>query len=153
MAYVTVDTSMVYFCSGGTTPQCSELSLRGECLGLAILYQFFRETVCDTRDIYDDLQDGMKTLPISLGRDKTLWLMGIVGSLVDAIITRGISIDGVWSVHVNTSLLMESLLRVSMTMLFYYKVLEHHHGDVMAWGTSSLIGLTPVIWAQRSLGV
>lgn len=56
MAYVTVDTSMGYMCSGSTTTHCSESSFRGECLGLAILYQIFRETVCEARDIAEDTE-------------------------------------------------------------------------------------------------
>lgn len=152
MAYVTVDTSMVYFCGGSTTAHCSERSFRGECLALAILYQFFRETACDARDIAEDTEDGMKTLPIRLGRKKTLYLMGIMGTLVDASLTRGISFDGAWGIYIDKSLLTEAILRVGLTTLFYSEVLEHDHGNVVAWGTSSLFGLTPVIWAHRSLG-
>lgn len=152
MSYVTVDTSMVYLCSGSTTTQCLESSFRGECLGLAILYQFFRETVCDARDIAEDTEDGMKTLPIRLGRKNTFCLMGILGTFVDAALTRGILIDGAWGIYVDRILLAEAILRVGMTMLFYSKVLEHHHENVIAWGTASLMGLLPVIWAQRSLG-
>jgi 4-hydroxybenzoate polyprenyltransferase len=152
MAYVTVDTSVVYFCSSSTTTQCSEPSLRSQSLGLAILYQFLRETVCDTRDIAEDTQDGMKTLPIRLGRKNTLRLLGIEGCVVDAAITKGITIDGVWGFHADKILIPDTIIRVGMTILFYSKVLEHNHGNFMAWGIASLIGLTPVIWAQRSLG-
>jgi hypothetical protein len=77
--------------------------------------------------------------------------MGILGTFVDAAMTRGISIDCA-GVYVYRLLLAEAILRVGMTMLFYSKVLEYHHGNVIAWGTASLLGLLPVIWAQRSLG-
>ena len=153
-AYVTVDTSLVYCCGGGgTTTHCSEPSLREGSLGLAMLYQFFRETVCDTRDIAEDKEEGMHTLPIRLGRQNTLCLMAVVGPFVDAALTRGILVDSLWNFHIEVFLLAESILRVGMTMLFYSKVLEHNHESICAWGTASLIGLMPVIWAQRSLQV
>lgn len=123
MAYVTVDTSIAYSCNGGTTTQHSESSVHSKSLGLAILYQFFRETACDVRDVAEDARDRMKTLPIRLGRKKTFCLMGIVGTFVDGAITRGISIDGLWGFHVDKILLAETILRVGMTMLFYLKVL------------------------------
>ena len=151
MAYVTVDTSIIYFCSGSTTTQCSKLPFRSECLDLAILYQFFRETVCDVRDIAEDTKDGMETLPIRLGGKNTLCLMGVLGTFVDASLTRGISIDSSWGFYIDKFCLAEAILRVGMTMLFYSKILEYQHGNVIAWGTASLIGLTPVVWAQRSL--
>lgn len=151
MAYVPVDTSMVYVCSGSTTTQYSESSFRGESLGLAILYQFFRETVCDARDIAMDTEDGMKALPVRLGRKNNFCPMSILGTFVDAALTRGISTDGA-CVYVDRLLLAEAILRVGMSMLFYSKVLEHHHGNVISWGTASLMGFLPVIWAQRSLG-
>lgn len=150
MAYFTVD--IVYFCSGSTTTQCSEQPFRGECLGLAILYQFFRKTIYDARDVVKDTEDRIKTLPIRLRRKNTICLMGILGTCVDATLTRGISMNGAWGIYIDKSLLAEAILRVGMTMLFYSKVLEHHHENVIAWSTDSFIGLTPVIWAQQSLG-
>ncbi|EED13312.1 hypothetical protein TSTA_058010 [Talaromyces stipitatus ATCC 10500] len=155
MAYVTAETSMVYFSTGGkgtTAPtQFPDQSLHNRSLGLAILYQFFRETVCDTRDIADDTQAEMRTLPIRIGKKKTLWLMGVLGCLLDAAITGGISINSVWDLGVNYFLLFGAVLRVGATLLFYSIVLGQPRENAMAWGTVSLLGLTPVIWAQKSL--
>ncbi|RYP26643.1 hypothetical protein DL768_011613 [Monosporascus sp. mg162] len=83
------DTSMFYFCHGKDT-LCNGQSLRTRSLCLAVLYQFFRETACDTRDIAEDTKDGMKTLPVRLGKRSMLLVMAGVGTLLDSLITNAI---------------------------------------------------------------
>ncbi|RYP21328.1 hypothetical protein DL767_009279 [Monosporascus sp. MG133] len=83
------DTSMFYFCHGKDT-LCNGQSLSTRSLCLAVLYQFFRETACDTRDIAEDTKDDMKTLPVRLGKRSMLLVMAGVGALLDSLITDAI---------------------------------------------------------------
>lgn len=150
MGYVTADTSMFYFCHArDSPPPCSEHTLRTRSLCLAILYQFFRETACDTRDISEDAKDGMKTLPVRLGKTNTLLLMASLGTLLESLITNGISMT--WAgIHVSTPLLGGSVFRVTMLLIFYAMILQYPKGS-LAWGWMSLLGLIPVLWAQAAL--
>src|SRR5690242_11597896 len=112
MAYVTADTTMFYFCHDKDS-QCTLQSVRTRSLCLAILYQFFRETACDARDILDDERDGMKTLPVRIGKNNTLLLMAGLGSLIDGALTGGIHMNASGS-YLQTSLLAASMLRVGL---------------------------------------
>jgi 1,4-dihydroxy-2-naphthoate octaprenyltransferase len=149
MGYVTADTSMVYFCHHKDA-QCNEQSLRTRSLCLAVLYQFLRETACDTRDIAEDARDGMKTLPVRLGKNNTLLLIASFGMLLEALITKAVLMT--WSgIQVNPSLLIRVILRVGMMMGMYFKILQYPRGNYLAWGVMSLLGLVPVLWAQSTL--
>lgn len=150
MSYVTADTSIFYTCHKGVTMQCWKQSLRTRSLYLAILYQFLRETAGDTKDIAEDDREGMKTFPVRLGKKNTLLLMASLGFLVDALATKGVFVD-LLGVHVDLVLLCWALLRMSATMGFYANILQYPKGDYWAWGSVSLLGLVPVLWAQSSL--
>ena len=149
MGYVTADTSMFYFCHN-KSGHCTDLSIRTRSLCLAVLYQFFRETACDTRDTAEDAKDGMQTLPVRLGKTNTLYLMASMGILLDALFTEAISVS--WSgLQLDVPSLMTSFVRVSITIGVYSKILQYPRGDRLAWGGMSLLGLLPVLWAQSTL--
>lgn len=149
MGYVTAATSMTYFCHAKDA-QCTDVSIRSRSLALAVLYHFFRETACDTRDIADDAKEGMKTLPVRLGKNGTLLFMGIMGSLLDAFITNGISPS--WSgTQMDISMVLASFLRVGLLMGLYYKILQYPKENLLAWGAMSVFGVAPVVLAQASL--
>jgi len=149
MGYVTADTSMFYFCY--RDGKCNEPSLRTRSLCLAVLYQFFRETACDIRDIEEDTKHDMKTLPVRLGKDNTLFLMAVLGMLLDTLITGGVLVT--WTgIHVDLSLLVGSIARVGVLIGVYSKILKYPKGNNLAWGVMSLLGLVPVLWAQATLG-
>lgn len=150
MAYVTADTTMFYLCHDKNS-QCTEQSIRTRSLCLAVLYQFFRETACDARDIADDIRDGMRTLPVRLGKSNTLLLMAGLGSLADAMITKGIWATPSAGVQVNPELLAGSVFRVCAMMGAYAVILKYPRDNYVAWGIMSLFGLTPVLWAQTAL--
>jgi hypothetical protein len=149
MAYVTAHASMFYFCHSKYS-QCSENSLRGRSLLLVILYQFFRETAFDTRDTAEDVREGMKTLPVRLGKSNTLLLMVVLGTFLEAFICKGILATRS-GIHVEAPLLMESIVRVGTLIGVYGIILQYPKGSHFAWGGMSLLGLVPVLWAQRSL--
>lgn len=150
MGYVTADTSMFYFCHDQAASSCTEQSLQARSLCLAVLYQFFRETACDVRDIAEDARDEMKTLPVRLGKTRTLLLMAAVGMLLDVLITKGVVVT-FSRVHLNPTLLMSGILRVGMMMSAYSIILRYPREHRLAWGTMSLLGLVPVLWAQAIL--
>jgi 4-hydroxybenzoate polyprenyltransferase len=148
MGYVTADTSMFYFCYKDA--HCNEYSLRTRSLCLAVLYQFFRETACDIRDIEEDSKHDMKTLPVRLGKNNTLFIMAILGMLLDTLVTKGVLMT--WTgLHVNFSLLIGSISRVGVLIGIYSKILQYPKGNNLAWSVMSLLGLMPVLWAQASL--
>ena len=149
MGYVTAGTSMFFFCHSADA-HCTGQSLRTRSLCLAILYQFFRETSCDVRDIAEDKRDGMKTLPVRLGKSNTLLLMVSLGALLDTVLTSGLSMD--WSgIQMDPARLVGSVLRVGVTIGTYSIILHYPRRNMLAWGMMSLLGLVPVLWAQGTL--
>lgn len=149
MGYITAETSIFYYCHGNNA-HCNDQATLTRSLYLAILYQFFRETSCDIRDIDEDIRDGMKTLPIRLGKTNTLLLMAIMGTLLDTLITKGIRLN--WSgIQMNSSLFLGSILRVGTLIGVYTRILQYPRENYLAWGMISLLGLAPVLWAQACL--
>lgn len=120
-------------------------------LCLAILYEFFRETTCDIRDVEEDSKTGMRTLPIRLGKNATLTLMTVLGIAVEAFVTQGIWWTETTGLVIETRLLLGTLIRVGLLMATYRKVLRYPKGNVWAWGFMALFGLAPILWAQADL--
>ncbi|KAK2770877.1 hypothetical protein FQN53_005346 [Emmonsiellopsis sp. PD_33] len=149
MGYFTADAAMFHYCHDKTA-SCSQQSLRTRSLCLVILYHFFRETVNDARDIAEDSRDGLKTLPMKLGKRNTFIIMAASGLPLDMMLTAGLwaTQGGVW---VNPRLVLEGGLRICLTMAAYWKILQYPRKNVWAWGAMGLLGLTPVLWAQASL--
>ena len=158
MGIITSDTPMFFYCHDKNSV-CSDSSIRTKAQLLAILYQFFRETVCDVRDMEEDIRDGMDTLPIRLGRFNTLLSLFVLGTFADTLLTGGIWIDlelsgtGVLDmmVRMQMDLVIQSLARVGLTVGFFIEILRYPRSNSLAWGLSSLFGLVPVISAQASL--
>ena len=154
MGYVTADTSTFYFCHDKATATSSSCiataTLQARSLALAVLYQFFRETACDVRDIAEDARDGMRTLPVRLGKTKTLLLMASVGALLDVLITKGVLVN-LSGIQLDLPLFMGSFLRIGLMIGVYRKILQYPRENRWAWGVMSLFGLVPVLWAQESL--
>ena len=67
MGFVCAETSMYRARMSADNP-CSSITIRQRSLCLAILYQLFRETVCDARDIDEDSKENLNTLPVRLGK-------------------------------------------------------------------------------------
>ncbi|KAJ4253842.1 hypothetical protein NW762_010237 [Fusarium torreyae] len=149
MATVTADASMAYYCRQNEI-QCSDSSLRTRSFYLAVLYQFFRETACDVRDISEDTKEGLHTLPVKLGKHNTMLLLTVVGMLAESILTRGIDIT-MSGIVVRSPLLARAFLRVGLTMVAYWQVLRYPRQTSWAWGSVSLLGLAPVLFAQATL--
>lgn len=148
MASVTAEASMAYSCRQGY--QCVERDVRTRSFYLAVLYQFFRETSCDVRDIPEDTKEGIDTLPVKLGKLNTMLLLATIGVLIDGLLTHGIDITP-GGVLVNSQLLTHAFLRVGLTMLAYWQVLRFPRQNAWAWGSMSLLGLSPVLFAQGAL--
>lgn len=140
---------MAYYCQIEDF-KCSEESIRGRSFYLAILYQFFRETSCDIRDIAEDTKEGLETLPVKLGKQNTMILMTAIGLLLDSVLTQSIAIT-VEGIVVRYPQLLCSILRVGSTMAAYSLILAYPRDNHWAWGTMSLFGLAPVLFAQAAL--
>lgn len=140
---------MVYYCQPESN-QCSDKALQLRSFQLACLYQFLRETACDVRDIGEDTAEGLNTLPVKLGKQNTMLLISLVGILLDLALTQSIIItaDGI---IVRYPQLIYSFLRIGSTIAAYSLILRYPRENVWAWGTMSLFGLTPVLFAQAAL--
>ncbi|KAF4456165.1 hypothetical protein F53441_1649 [Fusarium austroafricanum] len=149
MATVCADASMAYCCRQDDLP-CADRGLRTRSFYLAVLYQFFRETACDIRDIPEDTKEGIKTLPVKFGKQNTMLLLATVGVLVESILTHGIDIT-MTGVMVKAPLLARAVLRIGLTMTAYWQVLRFPRQNSWAWGLMSLLGLAPVLFAQAAL--
>ncbi|PGH04562.1 hypothetical protein GX51_03393 [Blastomyces parvus] len=145
MGCVTAGSSMFHVCQRDV--QCNDQSLQTRSLCLSILYQFFRETACDIRDIAEDTEDGMKTLPVRLGKGNTVLLMSVVGLILDGLLTGGVD----RSLQVVPSLAFQSVVRIGFTMCVYSRILRYPRENYWAWGFMSLFGLVPVLSAQLCL--
>lgn len=139
---------MAYYCEQGY--QCSDASLRRRSFYLAILYQYFRETSCDVRDIAEDTKEGLATLPVKLGKRNTLLFMGLGGVLLDSILTQSLIIT-TSGIMVTFPEFAYSCLRVGSTMAAYSVILQYPRDHYWAWGTMSFLGLVPVLFAQAAL--
>lgn len=149
MASVCTHASMAYYCQQENS-QCSDDALRARSFYLAVLYQFFRETSCDIRDIAEDTKEGLETLPVKLGRQNTIVLMTVVGLLLDSVLTQSVVITA-GGIIIRYPKLAYSVLRVGTTMAAYSQVLTYPRDNHWAWGTVSLFGLVPVLFAQAAL--
>ncbi|OJD26188.1 hypothetical protein ACJ73_02434 [Blastomyces percursus] len=145
MGCVTAGSSMFHVCQKDV--QCTDQSLQTRSLCLSILYQFFRETACDIRDIAEDTEDGMETLPVRLGKGNTMLLISVVGMFSDVLLTGGVGP----SLQVDLSLAFQSVVRVGCTMCVYSQILRYPRENHWAWGFMSLLGLVPVLHAQLCL--
>lgn len=149
MGYVGAETSMYHVCMNGSVP-CASLDLQQRSLNVSILYQFIRETVCDIRDIGEDSQEKLTTLPVLLGKRLTLILLLLVGIPVDTFLTGGITLSWAGS-SINWSLAATSALRMTVTVITYLVVLRFPRDNSIVWGSSALFGLLPVLSAQLAL--
>ncbi|KAK7415564.1 hypothetical protein QQX98_005810 [Neonectria punicea] len=149
MASVCAHASMAYYCRQDES-QCSDTNLQMRSFYLAVLYQFFRETSCDVRDITEDAKEGLQTLPVKLGKQKTMLLMTVAGLLLDSILTQSVYATAS-GIIVRSPQLAYAFLRVGLTMAAYWQVLKYPRENCWAWGFMSLFGLVPVLFAQAAL--
>lgn len=96
------------------------------------------------------MEEGLKTLPVRLGREKTLLFMTVFGILLDAFLTRAIDLVRCSGV-VDFSYIFNSVGRVTLTMEMYSQILFYPRSNYWAWGTMSLLGLVPVLYTQAAL--
>ncbi|KAK0101344.1 hypothetical protein ONS95_006520 [Cadophora gregata] len=150
MASVCAQASMAYYCQREGS-HCSEDRLRWKSFQLACLYQFLRETACDVRDIREDTIEGLHTLPVKLGKQRTLLLMALIGLLLDMVITQSVLLTAAGSFVVRFPHAIYSCLRIGSTIAAYSLILQYPRANIWAWGTMSLFGLTPVLFAQAAL--
>ncbi|KAH7395905.1 hypothetical protein BKA64DRAFT_674923 [Cadophora sp. MPI-SDFR-AT-0126] len=150
MASVSAQASVAYYCPREGF-QCSDESIRWKSVQLACLYQFLRETACDVRDIDEDTREGLHTLPVKLGKVKTILLMGLVGLSLDLVITQSLVVTAARGVIVRFPHALYSASRIGSTILAYSLILQFPRANVWAWGIMSLLGLTPVLFAQAAL--
>ena len=149
MGYFTADAAMFHYCHERAA-LCSRGSLRARSLCLAILYHFFRETVNDARDIGEDSQNNLKTLPMRLGKRNTILFLMALGMPLDILLTGGMWVTRA-GIQVDLGLMSQGILRICLTMGAYWKILQYPRKNSWVWGIMGLLGLTPVLWAQAEL--
>lgn len=151
MAYVSVDTASYHACTTNHL-QCSasSRSIQLRALGLAVLYIFIRETVDDTRDVEEDTAEKLNTLPVRLGKTGTLWLVAVVGHLGDTLLTQAAGFNGA-AFFWDPVMMFWSLTRVGLTMTMCLLVLKYRRESVWQWAAFSLLGISPILWAQIDL--
>ena len=149
MASVCADASIAYYCRQAEF-QCSDRHLRTRSFYLAVLYNFIRETSFDVRDIAEDANEGLKTLPVRLGKQNTMLLMTFVGFLLDSVLTESVAFT-TSGIIVRSPQLAQALVRVGLTMAAYWQILKYPRDNNWAWGSMSLFGLVPVLFAQAAL--
>lgn len=140
---------MAYYCRQAES-QCSDRNLLRRSFYLAVLYEFFRETSCDVRDIAEDTKEGLKTLPVRLGKQNTMLLMTVVGLLLDSILTQSVAFTAS-GIIVRSPQLAHAILRIGLTMVAYWQILKYPRDNNWAWGCMSLLGVAPVLFAQAAL--
>lgn len=116
---------------------CSSGDVRLRSLAYSVLYNFLRETVCDARDVVEDEEEGVMTLPIALGRRGTMLLLTVVVILGDIVITGDLSV--------------ESLLRATFALAMSHVVRKQPRENGLAWACLALFLLLPVLWGQVRL--
>ncbi|KAI9758074.1 MAG: hypothetical protein M4579_003205 [Chaenotheca gracillima] len=136
MGPVDADTAQAHACA--LYPGlCAPSTIMWRSIGLSILYNWIRETVCDARDIEEDKRENLRTLPISLGKNNTIALMAVVAFVGDALLSQKLD--------------MEVVIRVAASIILSTVVLQHPRENGMAWSFQALFGLTPCWWAQARL--
>lgn len=114
-----------------------------QALAFTVLYDFALETIFDLRDLDEDKQNGVRTLPVALGRRRTLLLLATVMVPGDLII-HGDKL-GFWGAA-------ESILRSTLTwFLLAYIGKNEPRGNTVVWGFLTIMGLLPSLWAQSGL--
>jgi hypothetical protein len=93
----------------------------------------------------------MKTLPVRMGKWNTMLMMGVLGILIDVLVTGGISLTSYGKVELDLICLGGTILRVGGVLVAYERILRYPKENYWVWGAMSLLGLTPVLWAQRCL--
>jgi 4-hydroxybenzoate polyprenyltransferase len=106
-------------------------------LAYSMLYNFLRETICDARDVFEDKQEGLRTLPMVLGPNGTMVFLAITAIFGDMAITGGFD--------------MESLFRSVITLIISGVVVRQPRENGTPWGFLILFGLLPAWWAQFRL--
>lgn len=149
MATVCAEASMNHYCRQ-TEFYCGDRALQRRCFLLAVLYNFIRETSCDLRDMADDAKEGLQTLPVRLGRQNTMLLMTGTGFVLDIGLTQSIAFTST-GVTIQSLQLVYSILRVGLTMIYYWQILKFPRDNQWAWGSVCLLGLVPVLFAHAAL--
>lgn len=102
------------------------------------------------RDITEDAKESLQTLPVRLGKQKTMLLMAAVGFLLDPVLTQSVALSAS-GVVVQYSKLAFAILRVGLTVAAYWQVLRYPRNNQWAWGSVCLFGLAPVLFAHGAL--
>lgn len=109
---------------------------------VAFLYNWVRETMCDVRDLDEDTEEGVPTLPVAFGKSGTLALILFVAVAAE-------------QVFMGSGLLrplpFDSVLRVAVTFVGCVLIKDRPREDTFTWGLIALIGLCPATWAQARL--
>lgn len=105
----------------------------------SFLYNWVRETIYDARDIAEDTEEGLLTLPVVLGKRNTLILTTVVTFVAEQYITG----RGMLAVP-----FFESILRQVVTAVAMMLAVNRPREDHFTWSMMALFGLLPATWSQ-----
>ena len=133
-----MDTNTItYHTCSVTLAACSAPGVRATSLAYSMLYNFVRETICDVRDIEEDTHEGLITLPVVLGHQKTLVLLAVTTFVGEYYLSGGFTSEG--------------LLRATLTITASAMVAAQPREKTGYWAFLTTFGLTPAWWAQAGL--
>lgn len=116
---------------------CPDLSVRRQAEAYCLLYSFIRETVYDARDVDEDLEEGLVTLPIAFGRRGTLAVIAAAAIVGEVAITKQVN--------------AEAFVRAITTVVISAIMSHHPRADDASWTLFTISALVPVSWAHLRL--
>ena len=116
---------------------CPSFNRRLRLLCFAVLYNWYRETVYDIRDIAEDTANGVVTLPIVLGKRKGFATACLVTFLGDIVVSGNV---GVWNI-----------LRVALVVILGIFTIARPRHEHFRWALFAIVGLVPACLGEWSL--
>jgi len=116
--------------------RCVAQKVPRKAVAYGALYGFVRETVYDARDIMEDNQQGVTTLPTTIGMRRTKLLLGLTTAVGELLIAQ------------RKWMTLNMAIRTGITMGLILFVLKHPRIDSLAWGAFCALSLIPAFCAQ-----
>ena len=113
---------------------------------LAFIYNWVRETMCDVRDLMEDANEGIPTLPVTVGPWNAVALTTMGTFLTEQYIFAGLMQGNLLAFPG-----WESVARQIITLLGCFTVFNKPREDKLTWSLVAFVGLLPATWAQSRL--
>jgi 4-hydroxybenzoate polyprenyltransferase len=143
MTYVDADVGASHACKVHDW-QCAGVggSMYWRAWAVSFAYNWVRETMCDVRDIDEDRDEGVPTLPATIGKRWTIALLVSVTFCIEQIVFRGqlLAAPG-----------LDSVARQLIAFLGCLLIAKRPREAKWTWSFIALCGLLPATWGQASL--